>query len=599
MHMSCVSGRLSHLRFLTVLFSGVLLLTSACPARAGDEARVMEWRQYPVPHGTPETQRPPDEAFLKLIPDLKQLGAVRDEDRTRGLVIWWPDYGQNVYSEQPPAQADMAREPALRTPPGEEEPVLLALWGLRDVGEAELQMERSVLPVTVRVLEFEPRPVPGDYFDEHVDGGRVVGFPTYLPEGSRVEVDAGRNAVFWLTVAVPADAAPGRYEIPLRLRLPAGPAIRLPITVEVLPFALPRPSIAYGMYFRPSAKTLKNPRDRTPERRRYYWRDMARHGMTSATLYNYTRLHDAEGALKLDGVPIFEDFQDMFEAGLVTADVPVMFLDGGGIDLKHPRASEILAAFKAEIARRGWPEFLYYGPDEPAVNEQSLANFRALQSARKHFRIITAISDHAAAAYADLLDVYVVNLGRTSPEIQALVPAKGVELWNYTCHNRGRGNAPMQRHYAGLYTWALRLTGNFIWAYTENYTREKGQYLPWSPIYCYVVPSDEGVVPSVAWELRREGVEDYRLLTLLETMADRNPERATARRARAWLAEIRQRVDWYVSRDMPPSLYPWDGPELHPLCPDFAPSESSEIRRRALDFVLQLRARAPAALPAE
>ncbi len=574
-------------RLLAVI--SCVLSVAAALSRAEEKARMMEWRQYPVPHGTPKTLRPPDEAFLRLVPPLKELGAVSDEAKNLGVAAWWADHGQCLFSEQPPTGEDLARQAAIRTVAGEDEPVVLALWGLRDVGKVALSANDPVFPVTIRTGEFRPRYIPADYFDYHIEGGRVVGIPTYLPERSSVEVTEGKNAAFWLTFSVPPDARPGQYEIPLRLILNDGnQTVTLPVTVEVLPFELPRAKIAYGMYFRPSAKTLKNSRDRTPEMLRVYWRDMARHGMTSATLYNYTRLHDDDGTLKLDAVPTIEWLKQMIEDQLVTADVPVMFLDGGGIDLKNPRLTEILAALKTEGQTRGWPEFLYYGPDEPVVSEQSLATFNSLQPVRQSLRIVTAISDHAAVAYADLLDVFVVNVGSTTPEFQKLAAEKGVELWNYTCHNRGRGNAPFQRYYAGVYTWALRLKGNFIWAYTGNFVRENGKYLPWSPIYCYVVPSDEGLLPSIAWEARREGVEDYRLLILLEDLIARQPESDVARQAMKWLDTIRGRVDWYVARDMPPSLYPWDGPEIYPLCPGFEPSEFSKIRAKAIDYIVQM-----------
>ena len=565
----------------------VLLVTLS--ARAQQQTTVMEWRKYPVPHGTPKTPRPPDEAFLRLLPPMKKLGTVSGAAKEIGLVAWWADYGQFLFSEQPPTNQDLARRSVIRTAAGEDEPVILALWGLRAVGEVTLHVDGPVFPVNVRVVEFEPRHIPSSYENYSIEAGRVVGIPTYLPERSSVEVSSGQNAAFWLTVSVPSDAQPGTYEIPVRLVLnDTEQAVRLPITVEVLPFKLPRAKIAYGMYFRPSAQALKNPRDRTLEMIRHYWRDMASHGMTSATLYNYTRLYDDAGKLKLDGVPALEWLQQMMEDRLVTADVPVMFLDGGGIHLQNPRAPEILAAFKKETRARGWPELLYYGPDEPAVNDESLASFKQLQPVREQLRIVTAINDHAAAVYGDLLDVFIVNVGCTTPAIQQLVVDKGVELWNYTCHNRGRGNAPFQRYFAGIYTWSLRLKGNFVWAYTENYVRENGQYLPWSPIYCYVVPSDEGLLPSIAWEARREGVEDYRTFVLLEERIAQHPDSQVAIRARQWLDTIRGRVDWYVARDMPPSLYPWDGPELYPLCPNFDPSEFSQIRAKAIDYILAI-----------
>jgi len=39
---------------------------------------------------------------------------------------------------------------------------------------------------------------------------------------------------------------------------------------------------------------------------------------------------------------------------------------------------------------------------------------------------------------------------------------------------------------------------------------------------------------------------------------------------------------------MPPSMYPWDGPELYPMCPGFQPSELAGIRRQARDFIAEL-----------
>ena len=61
-----------------------------------------------------------------------------------------------------------------------------------------------------------------------------------------------------------------------------------------------------------------------------------------------------------------------------------------------------------------------------------------------------------------------------------------------------------------------------------------------------------------------------------------------AREAQAWLEKTRARVDWYLARHMPPHLSPWDGPELYPTCPDFAPTELSRLRRQMSDLVLKL-----------
>ena len=562
----------------------VLVYAVAGPLIAAEPLR--HWRQYPEPVGTPETERPADSEFLKVLPPPRATPRFTAEQQQLGVALWWGDGNQILDCLQPPSAADFERQPIVRTVAGEDEPLVLGIWGVRDGQQVTLSVKQSPFPVTIRHVEFSPRYVPGGYHGYEIEGGRRVGFANYLPLKATGQMEAGRNTVFWLTVEAPADAEPGRYTVDLSMIVHGKKVLALPVTVEVLDYVLPRADIAYGMYFRPLGRHLP-PRYRTPELMRAYWRDMARHGMTSATLYAYQRVHDEAGKLQLGGIQILERLDDMIADGLCTPGVPVMLLSGGFIDRSRADHADIAADFRAEAAKRGWPEFVWYGPDEPAVNDQSLASFQQLQPIRKHFSIVTAISDEAAEAYASLLDIWVINVGRLTPKIRQLAAESGAELWNYTCHNRGWGNAPFQRFYAGVYTWAFNLKGNFIWAYTENYAWEGDR----NAIFCYVLPSDSGPVPSVAWEARREGVEDYRTLHLLEARLAAQPNYPLAAEAKAWLQSVRDKVDWYVSRDMPPSLYPWDGPELDPLCPNFEPSELGQVRRQAADYLVKLRQR--------
>jgi len=561
----------------------VLMLCLAGSAIAED--RLERWRQYPEPMGTPKTKRPADEEFLKVLPPLRAVPKLTAEQEALGVALWWSDGTQIFDSLQPPSAADLQRKPIVRTPAGEDEPLVLGLWATRDGQHATLNVKQSPLPVTIRHMAFSPRYVPGNYFGHKIAGGRRVGFANYLPKKATGQLEAGRNTVFWLNIETPPDTKPGRYTIDLSLVVHGVKAIDLTVTVHVLDYKLPRADIAYGMYFRPIGKHVP-PRYRTPQLMRAYWRDMARHGMTSATLYCMQRAHDENGKLQLGGVVALKQLDEMIEEGLVTPDVPVMLLSGGMIDERRADHADIAARFKAAAKKRGWPNFAWYGPDEPGVNDKSLAAFKHLQQIRKHFPIVTAINDEAAEAYSSLLDIYVINAGRMTPKIRKIAAEAGAELWSYTCHNRGWGNALFQRFYSGIYTWALNQKGNFIWAYTENYSWEGDR----NSIYCYVMPSDAGPVPSVAWEARREGVEDYRTLRLLESRIAAKPDHPAAREVKAWLQTVRDKVDWYLARDMPATLYPWDGPELYPLCPNFQPDELSAVRDQAIDWISRLAA---------
>ncbi len=525
----------------------------------------------------PLRPRPPDEEFLKIVPPLRPIPEFSPDDVEQGMAIWWGDYSQLLFSEQPPTPEDLARQPVAQTPPGEDEPLILGLWGIEDVGLVTLRVKESAFPATIRHVEFAPRYVPTRYQGSDIEGGRTIGFATHLPESGTGEVKQGANTVFWINLQVPPETAPETYGLTFELIVHQRQEIvELSATVEVRDFTLPRADIAYGMYFRPT--TQVDERYRTPELMRAYWRDMARHGMTSATLYNYQKpLFDENGALQLDGNPDIQRVQDMIADGLLTPDIPIMLLSCG---LDEQKAKVL----SAELKERGLPEFLQYTWDEPPLSKKVRDSLGAQQPLRKHTRLITALNDVAAMAYADLLDVWVVHCGLISPEIQKLAQEYDAEVWTYTCTARGMGNAPFNRFYAGLYTWALGLEGNFIWCYHEHYSWEGNR----NATHVWVLPSDGGPVPSVEWEARREGVEDYRLLKYLESLIAAHADSEVAQEAQAWLEEIRGRVDWYLARNCPPYDYPWDGPELCPMCPNFEPEELSQVRARAVQYVLQL-----------
>ena len=572
---------------------GLIVFLSLGQAIRGDEVPdplLKEWRQWSIPHReVRKTPRPSDAEFLKLLPPQREEPEFDETSREHGMAIWWGDYSVQIFSRQPPTQEELTRRPVVQTIAGEDEPLVLGLWGIRDVGLVTLTVKDSPFPITIRRVEFSPRKIPTDNFGETVEGARVIGLATFLPAEDTCDVLQGRNTVYWLTVETPGDAKAGSYACALQLAMHGSrekekrQTIELPFTVEVLDYTLPVADIAYGMYFRPTSGQNLPAHYRTPEMLRVFWRDMARHGMTSATVYSDREqtIYDDEGNVTFDGNPDMEMLEAMMEEGLVHQGIPVMWL------WPHLTA-DAAPVVVAEARKRGFPELLYYGVDEPPVEgeraKKAKEGLESIQPWRDYFRIVTALSDRPAEVYADYLDIWAVSTGRITPELSDLAARKGAEMWTYACSDRGTGNSPMARFGAGLYTWALNLKGNFIWCYTEHYGWKDRR----NAFFCRVLPSPEGPIPSIQWEARREGVEDYRSLRLLESLIAERPDHAKATEARSWLDSIRERVDWYRGRNMPPSLWAWDGIELYPFCSDFQPSELSSVRARTAAYILDL-----------
>lgn len=574
-----------------VMVSALVILACSWPVltiRAEEPEPLMgTWKYHTLAHDTPEEPLPSKEELLRIVPPLRRVPIFNQEQRDLGVAIWWGDYSQILDSKQPPSPVDLRRASTIRTTPGEDEPLVLGLWSIDHTGSVTLKVKESLFPVTIRTVDFSPRYIPTRSSVASVKGGRVVGFATFLPESGENEISPGSNTVFWLNVEVPKATKPGRYEIKFELSLHQLKTMEVSATVEVLPFELPRADIAYGMFFRPTSQV--DLRYKKPELMEAYWRDLARHGMTSVSWYAghmSPDLVDEQCRLRpindLDSMASIQMLAQQKEAGLIHPDIPILMLGSSlGRLGKHPESA---ADLQREFKKRGFPEVLSYGWDEPPVSDEARAEFEAMQPARKYMRNVAAINDYAATAYADLIDVWMVIGGRITPALQKLAEEKNAEIWTYDCYIRGHGNSTRARFYTGLYTWALDLKGNFYWCYTENFTWEGDR----NSTHTLVLASDSGPVPSVQWEARREGVEDYRLLRLLESCIAAKPHHPKAIEASQWLDEIRGRVDWDLAGGMPKSVYPWDGPEIYPMCPNFKPEELPKIRTRVINFILAI-----------
>jgi hypothetical protein len=231
---------------------------------------------------------------------------------------------------------------------------------------------------------------------------------------------------------------------------------------------------------------------------------------------------------------------------------------------------------------------LAYSCDEPnpqAAETVAPEMAKIYDGVHPHLRVVTAIAAKALDTYGQYLDVWIVHGDGLTPEVIEKARQAGAELWTYDCAHRGT-NALWNRFYAGLFTWATGVRGNFLWAYTHSgaYTWEGERYIS----HGYVIPSQSGPVGTVGLEGRREGIYDYAYLHALEQAIARRPEAPAAVEAAAWLRELRARIDWAYNRPEGFTDYYWDSPDLERPTPRIPPEEYSAIRARCTDYLLAL-----------
>ena len=373
------------------------------------------------------------------------------------------------------------------------------------------------------------------YIDASKASGRWVwkGNPSewmYLESGEAVgTVPAHGSVNFWLTFRAVPETAPGTHAGKIRIDVDGRPPTELTLTVNVRPFQLAPARIPFGMYY-PGGASLD------------IYRDMAAHSQNSVTFYaagDFSQLPPKKSGM------VDRRIAMALEAGLVHPDIPCLALQhniyaeqrkekiSSNPEYCLSEAQRKAAAdwLQSQRSSRGWPEIIVMGKDEPPIPSPGLretyAPLRALP-----IRLGTAISTlRAIYEYGNLHDVWLAHDGLITPEMQAEAERLGAEVWTYTYRMWRHYYRPLpMRYYAGMYTWALELRGNFTWAYHYNYkwpdSDERGK----------------ASLTSTGWEIRREGVDDYRYLQMVEDAAKANASNPLAIEASVWLEKLRARI---------------------------------------------------------
>jgi len=120
-----------------------------------------------------------------------------------------------------------------------------------------------------------------------IEGWHGGDYDVLVPVGNAWDMPAWSRELFWVTVHVPADAAPGTYNGEIVVTSKGRRVGAIAIRLEVLPFRLDEPPYALGFNYSSS---------KDPAKLAAHLRDMREHGMTTvAPLYNFhLPVHDTD-----------------------------------------------------------------------------------------------------------------------------------------------------------------------------------------------------------------------------------------------------------------------------------------------------------------
>ena len=180
-------------------------------------------------------------------PEPGPMPPVSEADKRRGFLVYARHYLECIYRHTRPRPEELNPSLRLFATPGEYEPATFAVHPLVDLTGAKVSVT-AIGPVPaanidvrhVRIQRARP-----NYTVRY----RYRWVPDVLEHFDTLDLKAGENARFWLTIRVPDDAPAGTYSGKVTFECSGGKA-ELPVTLRILPFKLrDDPQKIFGIYY--------------------------------------------------------------------------------------------------------------------------------------------------------------------------------------------------------------------------------------------------------------------------------------------------------------------------------------------------------------
>ncbi len=411
------------------------------------------------------------------------------------------------------------------------------------------------------------------------DLGRPGLWPDPLPPlRGPVSLDANRNHPFWITVYVPPGMPAGDYrgEVTITAREAAA---RVPIRVHVWGFTLPAEThvrSGFGLSRSMIRRYHNLDTDEEVEKvRALYLESFARHRVSPYSFgrgikVTWNKTPDGKVEPKLDFSGFDQDARRAFDRWHFNSFVlDLAGLGGGTYQSRHlgeiagyqqgtpeyeAAFTKYVRALQDHLAQRGWLDKAYvYWFDEPGRKDFDFVRAGMELIHRAGPRITRMLTTHPTSELYGDVDLWCLPTYTLEPQVVKERQAAGEEVWWYLCTSP---KAPYFTLFIDHYgtemrvwlweTWKYGLQGILVWQtvwWTASPAYRNSLQNPWEDPMSwrdgrpggwgngdgrFFYPPNrhpgvdktkylEGPIPSIRWELLRDGIEDYEYLWLLRS----------------------------------------------------------------------------------
>ncbi len=550
----------------------------------------------------------------------KPLASVASNENKKGYIVFRRAEPRDVYPDSIPTRIEVITGLQIKAASGEYEPAWLSLHALKDLKDVKLtimddlrlkggKIAISKQNIDLRRVKCWPQRTSWTSKSYYI-------IPELLEGKSGIEAIAkGKTQTFWLTLKVPAAAAPGEYSTRLLISVAGGGNTVLPLKLSVLPFKLKSPPDRYWAMW-----TSDHGYDQmSREELRRELADMKEHGINSVLFFapglGDIRFRQKDGQI-LFSSPKLAEIQALRRE--LKLDAPLLLywageletralsLIGKKIDQVDPDAPEmrevVKKAFRAvdrfikETGGEGYGDWYYLGWDEPQIwsggGNRSLYEHALAREAGVQSLVTTSEGE-----LAEKLSPYVTGMcWAGAPESEGanrLRKLRGQEYWWYGSgvYDGQEGGMMPNRYLCGFLFYKTGAKGQVSFIYTRTgvtgdpYDDFDGEGYPEPKDGMIVYPSADGPVSTLQWEGIREGIDDYKYVYTLETLiaeAKRNDKsKLLAEKIEKRLATIMASTEFYY----------WGQGGINSdnaLYPIFTNDRAQSIREECISLILQL-----------
>jgi len=477
------------------------------------------------------------------------------EEKARGFIVVSKPSDFVVRSDFAPAAADRCAALAARDCPGQYGAVTFSIIALL-ANECSVAVADLAGPGgrTIAAENFDVRAV----FRARTEAkGKEDVVPLLLEACDKVVLSVNGLQQFWITYYVPPSAVAGTYEGKVRILAGGGKQMDLPLRLTVYPFVLAEPGANLYLYYNNSTEAAELPQVRKD------LVDQRCHGMTCAPL---TAAVTPGGDLKREALgPLLDAYKSAGFAGmhlhlglwnritaewLNTPDAAIKmycpwfryYPFSERLDRRYVEAVKVL---RDEARRRGL-ELVLTVADEPGSHPWTTEATQHYNDLVKRevpdvLRELTVGGGWAMKRPEDELWKGRIQIWTTNRWLQDKLdlvlagdPKAVFQVYNMAGDGSAGGGIASVRTFFGFFLWKTGSAGAAQWTYYHSGTLACNYTWP-------AASPSEGNVPTLRWEMAREGAKDRRYIATLESRLAGKTGPA-ADEARKFLGEIRSRI---------------------------------------------------------